>query len=145
MNAIKEIFSAYLNQLRQDIVLFASDDNIWKTSGNITNPAGTLTLHICGNLKHYIGNVIGNIKYQRDRDAEFTSRVTKDKLLEEIDSTRDIIIPVLEKLREEDLIKSLQCNSPEQDSAVLSILIKIATHAAYHTGQVNYLRRTLEE
>lgn len=145
MKLIQNLFSSCLNQLRQEIVLFNDEGNIWKTFGNVRNPAGTLSLHICGNLMHNIGTVLGNLDYVRNRNAEFMLKVPTEKILEEIDATKEKIIQVLEKITTEQLTSIFPDNSHGEDATVFSVLMKIAMHASYHTGQINYLRRVLEK
>jgi len=33
-----------------------------------------LALHICGNLQHFVGAILGNTGYIRERDLEFTQK-----------------------------------------------------------------------
>ena len=47
---------------------------MWEVSGEIKNSAGNLCLHICGNLQHFVGAVLGNSGYVRKRDEEFSRK-----------------------------------------------------------------------
>lgn len=44
------IFKRDLNKLKNEIAVFQSEENIWKTAGGTSNSAGNLALHITGNL-----------------------------------------------------------------------------------------------
>lgn len=56
--------------------------------GEIKNSPGTLTLHLCGNLNHNFGAVLGGNGYVRNRDKEFTDRnINKAELLKLINET----------------------------------------------------------
>lgn len=133
-----------LNTLARELELFPGEDKIWETPEGVTNSAGTLTLHACGNLRHYIGAILGNSGYVRDRPAEFETRaLSRQELLAEIDST----------------LTELQATVPALDPSVLDtqfpqaiggvnivthrFLIHLCTHLAFHVGQVGYLRRLM--
>ncbi|MCX7877204.1 MAG: DUF1572 domain-containing protein [Ignavibacteria bacterium] len=143
MESIKNLFSSYLNQLRQEIVLFKNDEDIWLTAGDVKNSSGTLAIHICGNLMHNIGTVLGKTGYVRNRESEFIKKISRDEVISEIDHTREIVIPILENRSSEELLKEFPDNSHGENATVIYVLMKIAMHMSYHIGQVNYLRRTL--
>jgi len=48
------------------------EELLWETLPGVQNSAGTLILHLCGNLRHFIGAVLASDGYKRDRDAEFS-------------------------------------------------------------------------
>ncbi|HRH41096.1 MAG TPA: hypothetical protein PKY82_05580 [Pyrinomonadaceae bacterium] len=67
---------------------------MWLTEKGVTNSAGNLTLHLIGNLNHFIGAEIGKSGYIRHHDLEFSSKNTpKSGLLQKINGT----IMVVEK------------------------------------------------
>lgn len=139
------IYTRDLEKLKNEIAAFKSEKNIWKTVGNTSNSAGNLVLHLTGNLNHYIGNVLGDSGYVRNRSAEFTTReIPAEKLLSGIDEVSDVVIRRLKNLNEEDL----SADFPEEvfGTTVKTsfMLIHLTTHLSYHTGQVNYIRRVLE-
>ena len=69
---IAEIFDRDLNKLRIEISSYSDEAKMWVIEKNIKNSGGNLCLHLIGNLKQFIGNVLGNRPYQRNRDAEFS-------------------------------------------------------------------------
>ena len=82
-----ELYERDPGRLKAEIEQYSDEADLWKTSGGITNSAGNLTLHLIGNLKHYIGAVLGGSGFVRDRDAEFSSEgVSRDKLTADIDT-----------------------------------------------------------
>ena len=48
-------FERDLDKLKEEINLFKNEDDIWKIKEGITNSAGNLTMHLLGNLNHFIG------------------------------------------------------------------------------------------
>src|SRR5260221_14777709 len=88
MNAdtIATIFVRDLKALKRELEAFKDERHIWRTAPGITNSAGTLTLHLAGNLRHFIGGQLGGSSYVRDRDAEFGRRdVPRAELVKEVD------------------------------------------------------------
>lgn len=144
MEYIKEQFSKYLHNLKKEIEQFQSDDEIWSVRGEILNSPGTLALHLCGNLKHNFGAVIGKNGFVRNRDLEFSAHgVPKQKILEEIEETQTMILPVLETLTYEDLQKPFEDSHNDEKQNTAEAIVRLALHFGYHIGQINYYRRNL--
>ncbi|MGB5288816.1 MAG: hypothetical protein WBN42_10030, partial [Ignavibacteriaceae bacterium] len=61
-----QLFKRDLEKLKSEISFFKDEENLWKISGDIKNSAGNLCLHLCGNLQHFIGAVLGNSDYIRN-------------------------------------------------------------------------------
>lgn len=110
----------------------------------ISNSAGNLSHHLAGNLRHFIGAVLGNTGYIRDRELEFSSQHANVKLLQAlIDSTISEITPVLDQLDTEKLSEEF----PKEISGIkrdtLFVLFHLITHLSCHLGQINYHRRMI--
>src|SRR5690348_8643427 len=87
-----ELYERDLNKLRTKIEQFNDEADLWKTSGDITNSAGNLCQHLVVNLQHFIGAILGESGYVRDRDSEFASKnLSKEELLKEVDMTRAVV------------------------------------------------------
>jgi hypothetical protein len=71
---IRLLFLRELATFRREVELFPDDDTLWRTVPGVTNSAGNLALHIAGNLRHFVGAVLGKTGYVRNRDAEFATR-----------------------------------------------------------------------
>src|SRR5262245_21734885 len=83
--AVAAILIRDLKSLRREIEAYPEERMIWETPPGISNSAGTLTLHLAGNLQHYVGRHLGGSSYVRDRPAEFARRnVARAELLAEI-------------------------------------------------------------
>jgi len=141
---LAELYERDLEKLKTEIQGYASESELWKISEGITNSAGNLCLHMCGNLKHFFGAVLANSGYVRDRDAEFANKdVSKAELIADIDATRNIVLSTLAELTEEDFDKPYPLEVFGEPMTTGYFLTHLATHFNYHLGQVNYHRRLL--
>ena len=53
----------------------------------LTNSGGNLCLHLIGNLRHFIGHLLGGGNYARDREYEFNAKdLTRAQLLDLINT-----------------------------------------------------------
>ncbi len=102
--AISSIFERELNKLIEEIKLYKSEEAIWKVGKDVKNSGGNLCLHICGNLQHFIGAVLGDTGYVRNRDKEFSDKnVPSAQLIKEIEETIKVVTKTLEAIPDEDL------------------------------------------
>jgi len=139
-----ELYERDLGKLKDEIGQFADESDIWKTSEGITNSAGTLCLHLTGNLKHFFGAVLGGSGYIRDRDAEFTSRnIPRLEMLADIDDALDVVRSTLAGLTEDDLDKPYPIEVYGHPMTTGYFLTSLTTHFNYHLGQINYHRRLI--
>ncbi|HYG38299.1 MAG TPA: DinB family protein [Cytophagales bacterium] len=141
-----KLYDRDLNKLSQEIEAFKEEQNIWKTTGNIKNSSGNLCLHLIGNLSTFICKNLGGFEYTRDREAEFNSKdISRDVLLKQIQALKISVNETFKKLQEQDLEKKYPENLFGYDMTTGFFLIHLAAHLSYHLGQINYLRRILEE
>ena len=63
-----------LTRVVQELQAFPDTAAWWATAPGVTNAAGTLALHLEGNLREYIGRQLGRIPFTRDRPREFSDR-----------------------------------------------------------------------
>jgi hypothetical protein len=138
------LFERDLSKLEEEISAYETPSDIWKVIPGIKNSAGNLTLHLCGNLQHFIGAKLGSSGYVRNRDLEFSDKdVPLEDLLQLIGTTRRVILTTIAGLTPEDLGK-------EYPEVVFSttmtngeFLVYLISHLNYHLGQINYHRRIL--
>jgi uncharacterized damage-inducible protein DinB len=137
-------FERDLDKLKEEINLFNNEEGIWKIKEGIHNSAGNLTMHLLGNLNHFIGKTLGNTDYVRKRDEEFSVKnIPREKLISDINSLKEVIKNTLPHSSEEDLQKEFPVKIQEQTFTTQNMLIYLLAHFNYHLGQVNYLRRML--
>ena len=142
--AVASVLERDLAGLRREIEAYAVEADLWKLPPGLPNSAGTLALHIAGNLQHFIGRYFAGTGYVRDRPAEFSRRnVPRAELLREIDAALAAVRSGLSgpspTLLSEDYpepIAGMTVGTGEY-------LVHLATHLAYHLGQIDYHRRVV--
>jgi len=144
INTLKEIFERDLNKLKQEIDLYENEEMMWLVRSEVNNSAGNLVLHLCGNLKHFIGAVLGNSGFKRDRDAEFTGKnVSRDELHKKIDETKKVVLDTLNNMNELELEAIYPINVLRENMSTEFFITHLATHLSYHLGQLTYHRRLI--
>ncbi len=143
-----QIFERELNKLIEEIKLYPSEEKIWVISEGIKNSGGTLCLHICGNLQHFIGNVMGNSGYIRNRDKEFSAtNIPSSELISEIKKTIAVVVSTLEATPEIDLEEEYTAFPAhllgKEKLTKGFFLMHLLSHMDYHLGQINYHRRMI--
>jgi hypothetical protein len=128
----------------RELDLFPDEALIWATVPGVANAVGTLTLHVCGNLQYYVGAILGNTGYVRDRDLEFSARdVPRTRLKAELAKTAEVVSTVLSGLPDESLAAEYPdvLGGPRMPTGLF--LRQLTSHLAFHLGQAGYLRRAL--
>ena len=145
IETLKKIFQRDLEKLKQEIISYNNESNLWRIEKGIANSAGNLCLHLVGNLNTYIGAEIGKTGYVRDRVREFSQKnIPKDELVKRIEETIAVVANGLSKLKEEDLEKEYSLLVFKEKTSTGYFLTHLAVHLGYHLGQVNYHRRLLD-
>ena len=139
-----EFFLRDLNKLKEEIQLYKNENDLWKVESEIQNSAGSLALHLIGNLKHFIGAQIGFTGYVRNRDREFSDRnISREKLVFEVEEAISIVKTVLPTIKDEDFSKEFPLEMYGAKRNTGYIILSLSTHFCYHLGQINYHRRLL--
>jgi hypothetical protein len=140
-----EIFDRDLNKLIEEIKLYKDESSLWIVKDGISNSTGNLTLHLVGNLNHFIGAALGNTGYIRHRDDEFALKnIPREDIITAIENTIGTVTNTLLQLPVEDLVKDFPLEKNGRIVSTTHMLIHLLAHLAYHLGQVNYHRRLLE-
>jgi uncharacterized damage-inducible protein DinB len=145
---LKDAFTSLLERdllhFKKEIESYTHENTVWDVQEGISNSAGNLCLHICGNIQHFIGATLGNTGYVRNRDAEFTLKnIAQKKLVEELDKTITVVKATLEKLTDADFEKEFPLEVLNRKWKTAHFLVHLISHLNYHLGQVNYHRRLL--
>jgi len=143
-HAIAALLEREIKKLQEEIKQYANEADMWVLKPGIGNSAGTLCLHLVGNLNHFIGATLGNTGYVRNRDAEFTTRnVPRQQLLQALEDTIPVVKNTLAALTADDLQKEYPLELMGARHQTGAFLLHLLTHFTYHLGQVNYHRRLL--
>jgi uncharacterized damage-inducible protein DinB len=131
-----------LRALAREIEAYPDEESVWAVPPRVANSAGTLTLHVIGNLQHFIGAQLGRSGYRRDRDAEFTVRGTsRAELVRQAESTIAMIEAILPTLSAEQLAEPFPLEVAGVRVRTDDFAVHLAVHLGYHLGQVDYHRR----
>jgi uncharacterized damage-inducible protein DinB len=144
MNAeyLRSVFTRDASTLRDELLAYPEEKQIWAMPPGIKNSAGTLALHLCGNLQHFVGARFGGTGYVRHRDAEFSRRdVPRAELLAECDAALSAVALGCSRLTDEALAKPFPDQLAGATLPTGLALLHMATHLAYHLGQIDYHRR----
>ena len=136
------VISRELRALARELQAYPDDASAWRTFPGVVNSAGTLALHLAGNVQHYVGAKLGGTGYQRDRPAEFARRdVPRGDLLKEIERAIAAAETTLPQVSE----TALAADFPEavggRTIRTDEFLVHVAMHLGWHLGQVDYHRR----
>ncbi|WP_405156654.1 DUF1572 family protein [Paenibacillus sp. FSL K6-0108] len=140
-----------------------NEEQIWKRLQPGLNSVGNYCLHLAGNEYQNLVTGIGNQPLIRERSAEFNTNggLTGKELLAKLRHVRTESIAILSGLEETDLTKEVtipyeltdwnRMNRSEdkakdayEHKIVRTLLIKVAAHYGYHTGQIVLLSKILQ-
>jgi len=133
-----------LDSLAVQVTAYPDEAALWRPVTGLTNTGGTLALHLAGNLRHFIGMHLGGTSYERDRDREFAARnVSRAEIVATITAARDEVDTALRRLAEPDLGREFPQAVGGATLTTGQLLVHLATHFAYHLGQLDYHRRAV--
>ncbi len=141
---ISELYVRDISRLLQEVDSFPDDASLWRVLPGISNSAGNLVLHLEGNLREFIGRILGGVPFERKRDAEFSSTgLSRDELHARVDRLRETIPPVIRRLPGESLNTIQPRPISNRPISTLQYLMLLYAHLSYHLGQIDYLRRVI--
>jgi len=142
--AVTAILDRDLQALAREVMAYPDERALWETPQGVTNSAGTLALHLAGNVRHYFGATLGGTGYVRDRAAEFALRgVPRATILAQIEEARAAVRAAADRVSDE----RAGDDFPEVVGGVRvatgEYLIHLVSHFTYHLGQLDYHRRVV--
>jgi uncharacterized damage-inducible protein DinB len=139
---IRRMLLREIATFRREVELFPDDESLWKTAPGVTNSAGNLALHIAGNLRHFVGAVLGKTGYVRDRDAEFATRTGSREMVSQALAAAEADVAGTFAMLDDAALAAPYPSPPKGvEVTTQRWLIHLASHAAFHLGQAGYLRR----
>lgn len=131
-----------LATVRDQLLAYPDTAAVWTLPTALPNSAGTLALHIAGNLRWFIGAQLGGSGYVRDRDAEFALRgVPREELVQIIETAADEVTRALAMLDDSRLDQPFPLEVGGVRLPVGRFIGHLAVHLGYHLGQLDYHRR----
>ena len=69
---LRTILLRDLEAVKRELVAYRDEKDIWAMPPGVPNSAGTLALHMAGNLHHFLGAVMGRRRGRRSRGGRRT-------------------------------------------------------------------------
>lgn len=147
MNLFLDVRSCLLRDLdgfAAELHGYPDERQIWALPAGFANSTGTLALHAVGNLRHFVGTVLGSTGYVRDREREFSARdVLRSELIAELEVAKREIGAVLETLDPSRADEPFPIAIREYRPTTARMLVHLTSHLAWHLGQADYHRRAV--
>ncbi|AIQ57995.1 hypothetical protein PBOR_14455 [Paenibacillus borealis] len=130
-----------------------TEEKVWLRPRPKMNAIGNLCLHVAGSEYQHLVSGIGGRAADRDRPSEFLTRggIPPEGLLGMMREVREESWSVIRGLTEGDLQRVVAVHYPESSGmegyswSIQKILIGAAEHYAYHTGQIVFAAKLLQE
>lgn len=141
-STLKLLLTRELRAVKRELDAYPDDASVWRQVPGLPNTAGTLALHVAGNLRHFVGGVIGRDGYVRDRDAEFARRdVPRAELRAGLAAAIVAVERALDRADDGMLDQPWPEPIAKRTVSARDFAVHLAVHLAYHLGQIDYHRR----
>jgi len=133
-----------LEQLSERIVTCLGKLNagqVWLRGGEHENAIGNLVLHLCGNVRQWIGMGVAGKPDIRDRDDEFAARAGEDptQLAARLTVAVNEALETIRGLGAGDLLRAVRVQGYE--ITVVEAVSHVVEHFSQHTGQIILLTK----
>lgn len=136
------LFDRDLDTLAREVSLYPEDTLLWKPIKGQPTLGGNLALHLAGNLRHFIGAVLGASGFTRNREAEFAQQdLSKTSVLTEIQKAKAEVAAALAALDPACLSEPFPETIRGHHLSTRMMLAHLLTHLSFHLGQMDYHRR----
>lgn len=141
---IRRICQESIPRILKCITHLSEEQLTWRPN-NHTNSVANLILHLNGNVRQWLLASLLNIPHKRQRNQEFLPKTT---------TTQKELQGLLKKLNQDIINASLQLNQNYLESTFsiqgfqengISIVIHVIEHFSYHTGQITYITKQLQD
>ena len=119
-----------------------TEDQVWLRTGENSNAAGNIVLHLCGNVRQWIGHGVAGKPDIRVRDAEFATRGGRSiqDLSDFLGQTAHEHAAIIQALTSQDLATLVDIQNYRGISK-LEAVFHVSAHFAEHTGQIILLTK----
>ena len=136
------LFERDLKRVIKELELYPNEADLWRVEKDIANSAGTLVLHLIGNLNTYIGKEMGKTDYVRNRELEFSLKdLPREELIAKLNETITVIKNALQNVTDQEMKQEYPLLVLQERTSTEYFLVHLSTHLNYHLGQINYHRR----
>jgi uncharacterized damage-inducible protein DinB len=125
----------------QDCLAGLTPEQIWTRSSENENAVGNLVLHLCGNVRQWIGSGVSDLADHRQRDTEFDARggKTPAELSELLKTTVAQAAGIIREVPAHRLTERILPQG--YDVTVLEAIAHVVEHFSHHTGQIILLTK----
>lgn len=122
-----------------------SDDQIWLRSADNVNAVGNLVLHLCGNVRQWIGSGVAGKPDVRVRDREFSARggASREDLKERLAGVTAEACATIRELPPARLAERVTVQG--HDVSVLEAIYHVVEHFSGHAGQIIFQTKALTQ
>jgi uncharacterized damage-inducible protein DinB len=148
--ATEQIFLTFsadkLSQLADRIAVCLdklSDEQIWTRNSDSENSVGNLVLHLCGNIRQWIGTGVAGLPDIRARDREFAARggAGREELRQRLHTC---VSEAAEQIRTFPTGRLEEITHIQRyDLTRLEAIYHVIEHFAQHTGQIIFATKLL--
>ncbi|MGB9605175.1 MAG: DinB family protein [Bryobacteraceae bacterium] len=120
-----------------------SNEQVWRRGCENENAVGNLVLHLCGNLRQWIGHGAGRLPDVRARDAEFAARggISRRELADRLEAVVREATAIVRELTPARLLESVVLQGYRVK--VLEAVYHAVEHFALHAGQIMYATKAM--
>ena len=120
-----------------------TDEQIWLRGNDEQNAVGNLVLHLCGNVRQWIGFGVANQPDIRVRDREFAARgdITSAQLRDRLQGIVEEAAAIIESVPAGRLGEKISVQ--KYDLTVLEGIYHVVEHFSQHTGQIIFATKLL--
>lgn len=120
-----------------------TDDQIWTRGAPHENSIGNLILHLCGNVRQWIGAGVGGEQDIRDRPSEFSATGGRgvSELSSRLKQTVQHAVGIINSTSPERLV--VQIRPQDTTVSVLEAIYHVVGHFQQHTGQIIFATKIL--
>jgi uncharacterized damage-inducible protein DinB len=120
-----------------------SDEQIWARGADNENAVGNLVLHLCGNVRQWIGSGIACQPDQRRRAEEFAARgpLPVEALASRLEETVAEAVSTLRAFPETRLLERATIQGYQV--TLIEVVCHVVEHFSYHTGQIIFVTKHL--
>lgn len=140
LDEMKASLDTSFDRIRHCILQLPEAELNWRPFAG-HNGIANIILHLCGNLRQWIGHGVGNLPDVRDRPREFSDRsVTgRQDLLSRLDQAVRECGDILATTTPESLLSPRRIQG--FDATVLSAIVNSVTHFSGHAQEIIYITR----
>lgn len=122
-----------------------TEEELWRRPNEVSNSAGNLILHLCGNITQYAISALGGIEDMRKRDLEFSTLggFSKEELIKKLNSVLNEAKTVMLSRSQEEWLSAYKVQGFTLSG--IGIAVHVVEHYAYHTGQLAFWTKQLKE